>query len=329
MKVPENIAGEVTPPLPAQNDSKIFLPVDLRRLSGPAIRTFAAIADQWGLSGEQRRSLLGSSSRSAYYRWARRVREHRPFTLSVDVVTRISNVFGIHLALSILFATQSEANGWLRLPHQAAPFAGQSPLDFMANGTLEGLAAVRRFLDAACQGLYMPPGSIDADFRPYSDDEIAIKEWSDAGVQSVEAGSPTTTRATAERAARARITSFREEMSEMVGGMYDRGTVADLLGITVSDVDELHQARQIIGVPYARDDIRFPAAQFRNGAVVPGLAPVLAAFGDMNPWGQLQLLVVPIKGFTAAPASIFDILGEGVDEPTRGRIVALVRGWAA
>lgn len=87
---------------------------------------------------------------------------------------RISAVFGIHAALSELFATEGEAKEWLRTQHRAPPFNGLQPLDLLVSGVLDGLLHVRRFLDAARGGLYMPPGAIDAAFEPYEDSEIVI-----------------------------------------------------------------------------------------------------------------------------------------------------------
>lgn len=85
-------------------------------------------------------------------------------------------VFVIYQALATLFGTEEKAVEWIWGPHQAPPFDGRRPLDLLADGTLDGLVAVRRFLDGACQGLYMAPNSVDADFSPYEDDEIIIRE---------------------------------------------------------------------------------------------------------------------------------------------------------
>jgi uncharacterized protein (DUF2384 family) len=161
---------------PLQQRSDRFSLENRRHLSAPAIRTFVAIADLWGLSGEQRRSVLGYPSRSAYYSWRRKAREHHSLTLSVDVLMRISAVFGIHAALRELFTTEREACGWLRGPHQAPPFDGQQPLDLIVSGAFDGILHVRRFLDGARGGLYMPPNAIDAAFEPYKESEIVIQE---------------------------------------------------------------------------------------------------------------------------------------------------------
>ena len=95
---------------PPRLDNSRFAPANRRRLSAPALRTFLAIADLWGLTEEQRLLVLGYPSRSTYHNWCKQAREHGAFTLDVDVLTRISAVLGIHQGLGILFPTSSSAS---------------------------------------------------------------------------------------------------------------------------------------------------------------------------------------------------------------------------
>lgn len=148
-------------------------PENRRRLSGPGLRTFIAIADTWNLSTEQRRRILGEPSRSTYQRWTKNVREHREITLSVDVLTRISLVLGIYAGLGKLFASDHESVAWLRQPHGARIFSGSVPLDLIVRGGLESLMNVRRFIDSAGTGLYMPP-TPGENFLPYKEHEIVF-----------------------------------------------------------------------------------------------------------------------------------------------------------
>jgi hypothetical protein len=62
-----------------QLDKARFAPANRRRLSPPALRTFLAIADLWGLTEEQRLLVLGYPSRSTYHNWCKqaRARQHR------------------------------------------------------------------------------------------------------------------------------------------------------------------------------------------------------------------------------------------------------------
>ncbi|MFW2228443.1 MbcA/ParS/Xre antitoxin family protein [Rhizobium sp. CRRU65] len=152
-----------------------FAPVNRKRLSAPALRTFLAIADLWGLAEEQRLLVLGYPSRSTYHNWAKQAREHGSFTLDVDTLTRISAVLGIHQALGVLFSDERAGVAWLRAPHQAPVFGGHPPLDIVTNGTQDGLMTVRRFLDGARGGLYMQPNILDDAFTPYEDADIVFR----------------------------------------------------------------------------------------------------------------------------------------------------------
>jgi hypothetical protein len=151
-----------------------FSPENRRRLSAPGLRTFLAISDLWALSEDQRRLVLGLPSRSTFHGWAKAVREHREIVLDVDVLTRISAILGIHQALGTLHGSEKESVGWLRSPHGGAVFGGQSPLDLITSGTQDGLLTVRRFLDAACGGLYMAPNALDRAFQPYTDADVVF-----------------------------------------------------------------------------------------------------------------------------------------------------------
>jgi Protein of unknown function (DUF2384) len=168
---------KIGPPLaagPHRLDPNAFTPDVRRRVSGPGLRTFLAIADLWGLDEGQRRAILGFPPRSTFHNWARTVREHRDLTLDFDVLTRLSAVLGIHQALGILHGGEAEGIAWLRTPHRATVFGGRAPLDLVASGSQDALLTVRRFLDAARGGLYMPPNEIDRGFTPYTDADLVF-----------------------------------------------------------------------------------------------------------------------------------------------------------
>jgi hypothetical protein len=155
-------------------DASRFAPANRRRLSGPGLRTFLAIADLWGLSEGQRLLILGLPSRSTYYGWVKAAREHRDLTLDVDVLTRISAVLGIHQAVGVLHKSEAAGVAWLKAPHHAPVFGGQPPIALVASGTQDGLLLVRRFLDAARGGFYMPPNELDRNFAPYTDADVVF-----------------------------------------------------------------------------------------------------------------------------------------------------------
>jgi len=160
---------------PDRLDPGRFSPQNRRRLSGPGLRTFLAIADLWGLGEEERRLILGYPSRSTYHAWAKAAREHRDLTLDVDTLTRISAVLGIHQALGVLEESEQAAVAWLHAPNGARVFGGQPPLRLVASGLQDGLMTVRRYLDAARSGLHMEPNEVDTDRRPYEETDIVFR----------------------------------------------------------------------------------------------------------------------------------------------------------
>lgn len=159
-------------PSPAAAVGAGLAPASRRRLGGPGLRTFLAIAGQWELTEGQRLLLLGSPARPTYHVWARAARSGGDPALSVDTLTRVSAVLGIHAALQALFTEGQDRAAWLRGPHDAAAFNGQAPLDLATGGTMDGLLSVRRFLDAACTGSCMEPNEVDRGFTPYTASDL-------------------------------------------------------------------------------------------------------------------------------------------------------------
>lgn len=174
----EQVAGEregqIVEAGPQLLDVSRFDAANRRRLSAPAMRTFTAICDLWGLNEAQRLLILGCPSRSAYGNWTKAAREHGEITLGVDMLTRISAVLGIHSALAILHTSESSGVAWLKTPHAATVFGGHPPMDLVTSGTQDGLTAVRRFLDAARGGLYMAPNDLDRNHVTYRDEDIVF-----------------------------------------------------------------------------------------------------------------------------------------------------------
>ncbi len=121
-----------------------------RRVSGPGLRTFLAIADRYGLTTQDRFALLGEPSNSTYHRWVKKAHTETAMTLPLDTLTRISGFLGIHKALGILFPVEAEAMAWLKGPHRGEVFGGQAPIEVATGGGLDGILTVRRYLDAWC-----------------------------------------------------------------------------------------------------------------------------------------------------------------------------------
>ena len=133
--------------LPSLND-----PDTRERYTNAAVKAIVRIARQWGLTEAQQLALLGESiSRPKLSEWKREERSKRP--LSRDQMERVSYLLGIYEGLERVFRNAPhEVERWMRRPRQEPPFDGVSPLDVMLARGIEGLAAVRRYVDGATGG---------------------------------------------------------------------------------------------------------------------------------------------------------------------------------
>jgi len=88
----------------------------------------------------------------------------------------------------------------------------------------------------------------------------------------------------------------KQEMIQEAGGCFSSGEVAKLLGITQSGVNLRRSRNSILAVPLSGGEWGFPARQFQDGELRPGLAGVLRAASAMNPWVLLSILLDPVPG---------------------------------
>ena len=122
--------------------------LDRQRLSGPGLRAFFRIAEQWKLSTEEQMALLGLTTRSTFFNW----KKSPPASLSKDTLERISYVLGIYKALQLLLPDPKAADAWVKEPNDAPLFGGRSALSRMLSGQVADLFVVRQYLDAARGG---------------------------------------------------------------------------------------------------------------------------------------------------------------------------------
>ena len=118
-------------------------PLDEEYLGAAGLAAFFNLAEQWELSPEQQRILLGNPPRSTFYKW----KKARAARLSQDTLERISYLLGIYKALQILLPSVQAANEWIKKPNKAPLFGGRSALERMLGGRVIDLADVRRYLD--------------------------------------------------------------------------------------------------------------------------------------------------------------------------------------
>lgn len=110
-----------------------------------ALQAFFGITNDWKLTNEQQRILLGSPAESTFFKW----KKNKDGRLSLDTLDRVSYVMGIHKALRIIFGDTKSVERWLHASNDAPLFGGRSAVVFLTGaGRMEDLAAVRRYLDA-------------------------------------------------------------------------------------------------------------------------------------------------------------------------------------
>jgi uncharacterized protein (DUF2384 family) len=108
-----------------------------------ALRGFSHIADAWGISAQQARTILGAPAERTYHAW----RAGKAVRVPPDTLRRIGYVAGIFKALQIRYSNAQLADGWIKRPNRA--LGGQTPLQRMCAGDVTDLAEVRTYLDAA------------------------------------------------------------------------------------------------------------------------------------------------------------------------------------
>lgn len=91
--------------------------------------------------------------------------------------------------------------------------------------------------------------------------------------------------------ARARGALAKREMLEAAGGVYRVSQVAKLLGISRQAVDGRRARGTLLAVPRANGEWVYPACQFTEDGIVPGLDRFLKAFRVPTPWTQLSVLL--------------------------------------
>jgi hypothetical protein len=90
----------------------------------------------------------------------------------------------------------------------------------------------------------------------------------------------------------ARNAEHREMLLRRAGGTLSAGEAASLLGITREAVDKRRRANTLLAVREG-SDWRYPACQFQQSDVVPGLPVIVRGFTDAGPWVTLDFLLAP------------------------------------
>jgi hypothetical protein len=91
--------------------------------------------------------------------------------------------------------------------------------------------------------------------------------------------------------AMARGAGIKRDLLASAGGGLTSSQVATALGITRQAVEKRRGRRGLLAIPSGSGDYLYPACQFTQNGVIPGLEDVLRAFRILSPWTQLSALV--------------------------------------
>lgn len=166
--------------------------------------------------------------------------------------------------------------------------AAETPAFGIRLETEGGTPLQRAFFHRVMRGL--------ARFAEGGDDalEAALKASTDVGtlayVASELAGSPAVAEIDPTAALLAEGAKVKQELLERAGGAVGVTDAARILGITRQAVDKRRRAHRLIAVSHGHD-YAYPAAQFFEDGLVPGLDKALEAMPILDPWMRLEWLV--------------------------------------
>ncbi|MBP0447500.1 hypothetical protein J8J14_22320 [Roseomonas sp. SSH11] len=90
----------------------------------------------------------------------------------------------------------------------------------------------------------------------------------------------------------ARGVEAKARLVEAAGGLLSAESVGALLGITRAEVDKQRAEGSLLAV-LTESTWEYPAAQFRDGAVLGGIPEIIASMADASAWSILDFLLAP------------------------------------
>ena len=117
---------------------------DCQRFSGPCLRSFFKVAEEWKLNDKEQMRLLGIKS----YQALNRRRKGKKVILNNTQIEMLGWVFSIYKDLYILFKNTEAVNEWMKKPNQAPMFQGKSAMEYIMKGDLpmERMLNVRNYI---------------------------------------------------------------------------------------------------------------------------------------------------------------------------------------
>jgi hypothetical protein len=116
----------------------------------------------------------------------------------------------------------------------------------------------------------------------------------------------------------ARNVEHRQKLLQSAGGALSAEEAGRTLGITRQAVDKRRRANTLLAIREG-SDWRYPACQFHQGEILPGISDVVLGFATAGPWAALDFLLASdtvLEGSTP-----LQVLESG----DRDRVLRLVR----
>lgn len=110
-------------------------------------------------------------------------------------------------------------------------------------------------------------------------------------------------------AARIRGLAARERLIRRAGGLLRVGEAAERLGVSTQAVNGRRSRKTILAIPMPNGEWVYPACQFAEYDLVPGIDAFVRAFQDADPWTRLAVLLAPSDRYDGKSA--LELLREG------------------
>lgn len=107
--------------------------------------------------------------------------------------------------------------------------------------------------------------------------------------------------------------ALRSSLMEVAGEMLSGSQVEERLGIKRQEIDERRNANKLLAVRLG-SDWQYPAFQFSDAGMLPGIENILRAHAEIDPWVILDILLAPddVLGGRTLLQAIQDGDGEAV-----------------
>jgi hypothetical protein len=157
----------------------------------------------------------------------------------------------------------------------------------LANGHLGDPSTRAEFLERAIEAVDRIAQSVDdRDLRKALNDDTDREVLAALGL--TQTGTPSKYAAATDplAAARARGEQAKRDLLAVQGDLLSTADVATRLGCDLADVEARRRRGLLIALPDVHGSRGFPAWQFKDDGLLPGLEDVLGSIGVRSPWSQ-------------------------------------------